>query len=61
MVGTSGGYQWWVPVVGTMFLNMIRLQLSSSQSLCKQMLMAEGLADIANTLAKDETEPNLNE
>jgi len=43
-----------------MFLNMIRLQLSS-QSLCKQMLMAEGLADIANTLAKDETEPNLNE
>ena len=41
-----------------LLLNMVRIQLSTAQTLCKQiLLMAESLADIANTLELDEVEP----
>ena len=37
---------------------MVRIQLSTAQTFCKQiLLLAEALADITNALAKDEIEP----
>ncbi|KAL5265524.1 hypothetical protein ACHWQZ_G006296 [Mnemiopsis leidyi] len=49
-------------VGAVLLLNMVRIQLSTAQTFCKQiLLMAEALADISNTLAKDEIEePNTN-
>ncbi|XP_063676819.1 ATP-binding cassette sub-family C member 9-like isoform X1 [Bolinopsis microptera] len=49
-------------VGAVLLLNMVRIQLSTAQTFCKQiLLMAEALADISNTLAKDEIElPNSN-